>query len=482
VSLTAAGPTGLLTGATDMVLRRFTESASTDDNRMLPTRQFHDWFAERARVNSYQVTTVPFDRLQGWQFQPGTGNLVHSSGRFYSIEGLRVRTDHRERDGWTQPIIVQPEIGILGIIVKEFDGVLHCLMQAKMEPGNVNMLQLSPTIQATKSNYTRVHKGNAIPYLEYFTAPRRGRVLVDVLQSEQGAWFLGKRNRNMVIEVTEDIPVLDDFCWLTLAQVQQLLQIDNLVNMDSRTVLSGIPFAAPVDRPSVLGENSFRGSLVRSLTEQQGALHDAAQILSWFTELKARHEISQQRIPLTEVDGWHKAYDRIAHEDGKYFTVIGVDVEASNREVSHWTQPLLAPQGRGVLAFVTKRIDGVLHVLVQARTQAGTFDVVEMAPTVHCAPTNYVDTDPAHRPLFLDYVLSAPRERVYHDVVHSEEGGRFYCAENRYMVVEADDGFPVEAPDDYIWMTARQATDLVRYGNYFNVEARSLLACLHTLW
>jgi len=464
------------------VLRRFTESASTQDSKFLPTHQFQDWFAERARVNSYRVTPVPFDQLDGWSFDPATGNLGHRSGRFYSVEGLEVATDHREVPSWQQPIIVQPEIGILGLLVKEFDGVLHCLMQAKMEPGNVNLLQLSPTIQATRSNYTRVHRGNPIPYLEHFVEPRRGRVLIDALQSEQGAWFLHKRNRNMVVEITEDVPVLEDFCWLTLSQLHDLLHIDNLVNMDSRTVLSGIPFAAPVDRPSVLGEDSFRGTLLRSLNEEQGALHDSVEILSWFTELKSRHSIGQRRIPLSELTDWHQTPDRIFHRDNKYFTVLGVQVEASNREVSQWSQPLLAPCGKGVLAFLTKEIDGVLHLLVQARTEAGTLDVIEMAPTVHCTPDNFADADPARRPRFLDYVLSAPPSRIHSDVVHSEEGGRFYCAENRYLVVEAGDDFDVDVPDDFIWMTLRQATDLVRYGNYFNVEARSLLACLHTLW
>jgi oxidase EvaA len=470
---------GLLTTTDDDLLRRFTESANTHDRVVVPTPAFHQWFAERQAANSYQVTQVPFGELAGWRFQPGTGNLVHDSGRFFAVEGLAVRTDHSEHPHWTQPIIRQPETGILGILVKEFNGVLHCLMQAKMEPGNVNLTQLSPTLQATRSNYTRVHKGKPIPYLEYFTAPWRGRVLVDVLQSEQGAWFLHKRNRNMVIEITEDIPVLEDFCWLTLAQLHELLHVDNLVNMDSRTVLSGIPFAAPVDRPSILDEDSFRGSLLRSLAERKGALHELPSVLSWFTEAKTKHTLDQQRIPLNQVDGWHSADKHISHDEGKYFSVIGVDVQASNREVAHWTQPMLAPVGRGLLAFLAKRIGGVLHVLVQARTQAGTFDVIEMAPTVHCTPENYAGAEP---PRYLRTVLDAPPEAVKHDVVHSEEGGRFHHAENRYLVVEVGDDFPVEVPPDFIWMTARQATNLVRYSNYFNVEARSLLTGLHTLW
>ena len=34
-------------------------------------------------------------------------------------------------------------------------------MQAKVEPGNINSIQLSPTLQATRSNYTKAHGGIA---------------------------------------------------------------------------------------------------------------------------------------------------------------------------------------------------------------------------------------------------------------------------------------------------------------------------------
>ena len=85
-----------------------------------------------------------------------------------------------------------------------------------MEPGNVNIIQLSPTVQATKSNYTKVHNGKQPEYLEYFTTSSKSRILIDQLQTEQGARFLKKRNRNMIVEVFGEITLSPDFIWLTL--------------------------------------------------------------------------------------------------------------------------------------------------------------------------------------------------------------------------------------------------------------------------
>lgn len=117
-------------------------------------------------------------------------------------------------------------------------------MQAKIEPGNLNIVQLSPTLQATRSNYTRVHGGKSPNYLEYFNGEKEVYVLVDQLQSEQGARFLHKRNRNIIVEINEDeeISVKDGFIWVSLGQIKELLRYPNVVNMDSRTVISCIKF------------------------------------------------------------------------------------------------------------------------------------------------------------------------------------------------------------------------------------------------
>jgi oxidase EvaA len=421
--------------------------------------EFYDWLEQRRAANTYEVTVVGLDQLAGWNVDPDSGNLVHHTGRFFSVEGIEVNTDHREIPSWSQPIILQREIGLLGILVKEFHGVPHCLMQVKMEPGNINTLQLSPTVQATRSNYTRVHRGNPVPYLEHFVAPRNGRVVFDALQSEQGSWFLNKRNRNMIIKVDEDIPVLDDFCWLSVDQLRELVHVENLVNMDSRTVLSGMSYLAPGVSDST-------------------PLHTTQELLSWFTEAKARYLLDRRVIKLSAVKNWIRSPDRISHEQDLFFTVIGVAVRASNREVTQWSQPMFAPTCRGIIAFIGKRIRGSLHLLVHARTEPGTGDVVEMSSTINCSPDNYREFGTDQRPPFLDYVLSVPPERVVVDVVHSEEGGRFYHAENRYQLVEADDDFPVDVPEDFAWMTVGQLANFVRYGNYVNVGARSLLTCI----
>jgi hypothetical protein len=445
-------------------------------HRPAATGSLEAWIAERRRNSSFELGRVPFDNLTGWRFAPDSGYLVHESGRFFAVCGMHVQTNYGRVAEWWQPILDQPDRAILGILVKEIGGILHLLMQAKTEPGNVNTVQISPTVQATPSNYLRAHNGAAARYVEYFVEPGRARVLVDVLQSEQGSWFGGKRNRNMVMEVTGDVERHEDFVWLTLGELYALLGRPNVVNMDTRTVLSCLPLPAPYARD----RDGFAAAVLRSMTcGDEGALSSSLEIRSWLTERKASYDLTTRLMPLRCLVDWERNADEIYHSTGRYFSIIGVKVEASNREVRRWCQPLLAPRGHGLVAFVVRRIRGVLHLLARADVRPGYRDVVELGPTVQCTPENFADA-PERRPEFLDLVLSDDVV-VHHDVLQSEEGGRFYHALTRHMVVEVDEDFPLGTSRDYRWIKLAQLRSLIRGSYQVNIEARSLFTCLNAL-
>ncbi|MEV0144389.1 MULTISPECIES: NDP-hexose 2,3-dehydratase family protein [unclassified Nonomuraea] len=440
----------------------------------------HDWLQEVAGHTFMDVARLPLEELPGWHADPATGNLRHDSGGFFTVEGLDVHRPAGPVPAWTQPIINQPETGILGILLKRVDGVPYALMQAKNEPGNPDGPQVSPTVQATRSNYTRVHQGRAVPYLDLFREPR-GRVLADTRQSEQGAWFYRKRNRNMVVEAPGHVEAAEGFRWLPLARVYGLLGVPDRVNMDARTVLSCLP---PQRVAEGAGQAGFAGAVARSRDASRGARHELGEILSWLSGLRSTADVRAALVPLDRVRGWRRSGGRISHETGRFFDVIGVRVEARGREVAGWSQPMLAPVGTGLVAFLVRRIGGVVHALVQARVDPGYTDVVELAPTVQCTPGNYDHLPAAARPPLVDVVLDAvrgsSRARLRFDTVLSEEGGRFYHARNRYVVAETDED-PLPDHPGFRWLALHQIDELLRHSYYLNVEARSLTACLHGL-
>lgn len=439
------------------------------------TSAIREWLAQRNREVKVSVEPIPFEQMEGWH-KDADGSLHHNSGKFFSIEGIRVVTDYPAPCEWKQPIINQPEIGYLGILTKEFNGVLYFLMQAKIEPGNVNHVQISPTLQATKSNYTQVHGGRKAAYLDYFRNAQPHQIILDQLQSEQGARFLRKRNRNIIIKVDEEVPVLEDFCWMTLGQIKALMQEDNLVNMDTRTVLSGIDFTEFIhDKTDVEGMSDFGKAMIASAERKKG-IHSMHEILSWFTNLKSGYDLTVSETPLNQIDEWECNEDEIVRKDRQYFRVLGVRVSIDNREVRSWCQPLIQPMQQGICAFVVKKIDGVYHFLVQAKMECGNRDVFELAPTVQCLTGSIYDGTP--RPPFTDYMLNARKEQIVFDTLQSEEGGRFYHEQNRNMLVIADEDFAEELPPTYCWMTLGQINNFLLYNNYINIQARSLIAAI----
>jgi oxidase EvaA len=457
----------------------------TEENPFMSTNACIDWLEHQRKETHIQIRQIPFTELRKWHFDKNSGNLNHDSGRFFSIEGVHIKTNYGFVPEWSQPIINQPEIGILGIITREINGILYFLMQAKIEPGNINYVQLSPTLQATKSNFTKVHKGVYPDYLDYFLDNKKTVVLLDQLQSEQGARFLKKRNRNIIIEVHEDVPVDKTFCWLTLGQIIKLMEYDNVVNMDTRTVISGIQFGSFSPdiiefhknlRISQKDYSDYHSGLLTSMLDNTRALYTIDEIISWITNLKSKYELNVERIPLSSVQGWKKNEYEIYHETKNYFSVIAVSVEIESREVKSWTQPLVKAAQEGVIAFLIKKINGIYHFLVQAKLEAGNFDILEMAPTVQCITGNYRNAPPEGRPPFLEYVLNAKPEDIKHSTFQSEEGGRFYREQNKNLIIEVPDTFPLEVPDNYTWLTLNQLKQFIKYNNYLNIQARSLLA------
>lgn len=458
-------------------------SACTADG-MLSEAEVLDWVKSRSRLNEYTVRLKALDELKGWGFDPITGNLAHSSGKFFRVEGLDVHINSGSVQCWQQPIINQPEIGILGFIAQRFDGVLHLLVQAKMEPGNVNFIQISPTVQATRSNYTQVHGGSRPAFVEYFLEKNEGRVLVDQLQSEQGTRYLRKRNRNLIVQMPDEFLVShpEDYIWVTVGQLQKLMRYPNLVHLDCRSILGSLSYQVNRQQRmlcSELPQAEFSGRVRASICAvDEDADSDMPSVLSWLTQLKCQIEVNNRPLPLNKVAGWGLTNGVITHESGCFFSVVGVEVTASNREVAGWCQPLIQSAEGGIVGIASQVRKGVLHFLIQGRVEPGLIDILELAPTVQCAPANYLNGTHSPLPAFVELFQSASQAQVRFDSILSEEGGRFYHSQQRHLVIELDTGLNVELPPNYCWMTLSQIQECARFSNLLNIELRSILACL----
>jgi oxidase EvaA len=442
--------------------------------------EFHRWRDQIKERCTIDIQIKPLNELRSWKFDYNTGNIEHINGSFFKIRGLSVNQSFGPIKSWTQPIIDQSEIGVLGFIIKYINGVIHFLVQAKIEPGNKNGIQISPTVQATYSNFTQKHGGVKPHYVELFLK-NSGQVLFDQLQSEQGSRFYKKRNRNIIILIKENFDLVDGFTWLTLNQIKKIILIDDLVNMDTRTVLSQISIHINTyirsDKFNLLGQmNVARFGInmykMHSLNDSELDLN----FKNWFTRMKFIYNCNPKIIDLNEVEDWSLQRGTYSHKKNKYFKIIGVNVRITGREVSNWDQPMITPLERGLVGLICKQIDGVIKLLIQAKPEPGCFDIVELAPTVQCITGSYVK--PEYEVPFLNYFLNWKDFKVLYHGFQSEEGGRFYHESNENMIILLDADKFLEIPENYFWLSVNQLKSCISFSNIVNVQLRSILSIL----
>lgn len=209
-----------------------------------------DWYWSFVKTSSMRMEKIPLNECKQWDIDEITGSIRHSSGEFFRVEGYRITgTNSREvSTGWDQPFLTQQgyDGGILGLIRQRFDGVPHYLVEAKEEPGNYNIVQISPTVQATFSNLKLAHKGNQTHYSDLFLNPQNYpiKVVFDQWTSEDGGRLFNKRNRSMLLEYDEftELEVVSErFKWASLYQLKKIIREQNaIVAPHIRGILSGL--------------------------------------------------------------------------------------------------------------------------------------------------------------------------------------------------------------------------------------------------
>lgn len=439
------------------------------ENRMSlhTTEALLDWIRSRNATIHVRIDKTTLDQCAPWYYDGESGTIRNPAGSFFQIAGLRVTEGKKTL--LEQPILLQNEIGYLGIICKRIGGEMHYLMQAKIEPGNINKIQLSPTIQATKSNFTQKHGGAKPAYLDYFIHASNYRIVVDQIQSEQSSRFLGKRNRNIIIELAEDenVEVLPSHRWMTMPQIKALMREDNLVNMDTRTVLSCLPLE---EHLSEFTDAAFLRSVLG------GGRDNLSEIYQYINNYKMFDETQLRLVPLFSLENWETRNGEFVCKGPYSFKVVFCDIEIEGREVRHWRQPLFEAAGIATFGLLTRVYHGLREFLVRATPEVGCFDKIELGPSVQREYIHDDAKDTAVDALFDAHLKTG--KGVKFNTLLSEEGGRFYHEQNRNVVIEVEPEELPAPPEGYFWTDYKTLGSLVKVNNCLNIQLRNLLSVL----
>lgn len=456
----------------NITLVRILESWTITENPLNSTEEIIEWIDEKNRNIKVDIEKIDYDYDGFWFYDDSLGEIRNKNNSFFQIKGITKCTqDYLEE----QPIILQNEIGYLGIIGKVINGILYFLMQAKIEPGNVNKIQISPTIQATKSNFMQAHGGKVPAYLDYFSNKKKYEIVVDQIQSEQSSRFLGKRNRNIIIIVDDDIKVLDSHKWMTLGQIKQLMRYDNLVNMDTRTVISCIPFSLRdftykelTYVKTLFTKESFFNSMFLG-----GGGNQINKIYQYINDVKMLDKSMVKLVDLFSLKTWVMKDGEFKSENAN-FKLIFCNIEIENREVRHWQQPLLETVGKSIFGLMYCIEDNIMYFLIHTKSEIGCFDKIEIGPSVQLEPKDRV------KDKVETFFLKKMKMGVGVDFqgLFSEEGGRFYQEQNENVIMRIEKNELGELPEGYFWADFSTLNILIQFNNCLNIQLRNLLSIL----
>lgn len=395
--------------------------------------------AYRCQLNSH-VIPVTLAELPDWQLI--NGRICRPDGCFFSIDAF-----HRSDTGERVPLINQPEIGILGLLISPMAGQTGLLLQAKSEPGNVNVTQIGPSVQATRSNYMRSHGGASQPFLEQFTERALWR---GVRQSEQGTRFYNKYNLSAVqsIDPIHLVNADSKYHLTPLIDVLRSINTDFLFNTDFKSVLTLL-------LPEIIELTSSRSLLGKRLLDSFRHPGESRYVAD-FKKRRTPHPV--RMIALEDLNNWRIDPTGLHPENPYDHGIHYIDVILEDREIQSWSQPIIYDAPVDYIQLCISKSDP-LTVLFRDRSEIGFLNGTQLGPTVQ-------SYDPVDR----NGVLLAEFQQ-------SEEGGRFDQQISQYRIVEVDASEWSDDPSVVALTMAQVWTELQIPGVFTN-EARSALSGL----
>jgi oxidase EvaA len=435
-------------------------------NELNSHEEIIEWINAINKSIHVNIRKISLQGCDSWFYDKEKGVIRNNKNTFFQIAGIQKLYEGKVIH--EQPIIIQEEIGYLGIICRNIDGDIYFLMQAKIEPGNINKVQISPTIQATKSNFTMVHGGAKPAYLDYFKNADKYEIIVDQIQSEQSTRFYKKRNRNIIIKIDEEIDILPSHKWITLSQIKELLKINNVVNMDTRTVLACLPLGfGSLNEQNSKFSNSFEA-------KHNDKRVDLTMMYHRINNFKMYDDVRVELVPLHSLKSWEITDKEIKAKGKSDFKVIFSDIEIEGREVRKWSQPLFEAIDRGLFGLFTCMDEDTRKFLIKLTPEIGCFDKIELGPTFQVEDIKIKNNQNEVEKLFLKKLEHA--DDVLYDVILSEEGGRFYHEENRNVIININKNDLSNLSDRYLWLDFETLNGLVRINNILNIQLRNLLS------
>ena len=182
---------------------------------------------------------------------------------------------------------------------------------------------------------------------------------------------------------------------------------------------------------------------------------------------------------MESIRDWSLTKKKIFHKKNNYFSIIGIKVETNKREVKNWSQPIILGSKMAFAGYLIKKFKNTNHYLcryiLKPGSKAGTFTCSANISKFNGYKKSK-DLTNFQKKLISKYFMNS-KDIVYNNIL-SDEGGRFYHSQIKYMACRLDKNQDIELPECYIWLSQNQIINLI-HRQKIDIEARLLFGIIN---
>jgi oxidase EvaA len=159
-----------------------------------------------------------------------------------------------------------------------------------------------------------------------------------------------------------------------------------------------------------------------------------------------------------------------------------IEIKTNKREINEWSQPILKGKNLAIAGFIIKKINNTNHYLCRYILKPGLKKSALTCTANSADLKNYKKDNNLsvfQKNIIGNFFLNKnyKKNKIY-DNIMSDEGGRFFHSEIRYLALFINKDLGIKLPANYIWISQNQMINMIK-NKRFDIEGRLLFGCLN---
>ncbi|TAN38795.1 MAG: hypothetical protein EPN25_13215 [Nitrospirae bacterium] len=203
------------------------------------TKELIQWLDDARADNHIFAKREGLNTLEEWR-RDESGFFSHRQRKFFRVIGVKTMSPSREVSAWSQPILDNEGTGIIGLLMKRIKGRSYFLMQAKVDAGNRNTVQIGPTVQFNPGNYIDNEKLRKPFLFDRFLNSEGLMTIKESMQAEEGGRFFKEEHLHKILLLPDELQlgIPPQYRWFSLNQIRFFLHLGDSVNSSARSILA----------------------------------------------------------------------------------------------------------------------------------------------------------------------------------------------------------------------------------------------------